>query len=145
MWRYYELLSAVSAEELAQLKRDAASGAQNPKHIKVRLAKELVARFHSQADADAAAEEFDRVHAKRELPDQIEEKAYSLAGAPNVGLLKLMSDHGLAASNSEARRLIVQGGVSLNGQKATDPKASVGPGEYLLQVGKRRFLKVKIS
>ncbi|MGC4121106.1 MAG: tyrosine--tRNA ligase [Myxococcales bacterium] len=68
MWRYYELLSAISSQDLAQLKKDAASGAQNPKHIKVRLAKEMVARFHSQADADAAAEEFDRVHAKRELP-----------------------------------------------------------------------------
>lgn len=145
MWRYYELLSSISAAELSQLKKDAASGAQNPKAIKVRLAKEMVARFHTQADADAAAAEFDRVHAKRELPDQIEEKEFVLAGAPNVGLLKLMSENGLAASNSEARRLVVQGGVSLNGEKVSDPKSTVGAGEYLLQVGKRKFLKIKVS
>ena len=145
MWRYYELLSALSTEQIAALKRDAASGAKNPKHIKVALAKEMVARFHSPAEADRAAEEFDRVHAKRELPEQIEQKEYPLSGSPNVGLLKLMSENGLAASNSEARRLVVQGGVSINGEKANDPKASVGPGEYLLQVGKRRFLKLKVQ
>jgi tyrosyl-tRNA synthetase len=145
MFRYYDLLSALSTAEIARLKQDAASGAQNPKAIKVRLAKEMVARFHSAAEADKAVEEFDRVHARRELPEQIEEKAYPLAGAANVGLLKLMSDTGLAASNSEARRLVAQGGVSINGQKCTDTRASLSAGEFLLQVGKRRFLRVKVE
>jgi tyrosyl-tRNA synthetase len=145
MWRYYELLSALTAQQLRELKGAVQSGAEHPKAVKVRLAKEMVARFHSQADADKAAAEFDRVHSHRELPEQIDERLVSLAGAPNVGLLKLMSDAGLAASNSEARRLVVQGGVSVNGQKATDPKVALGAGDYLLQVGKRKFLRVKLA
>jgi tyrosyl-tRNA synthetase len=145
MWRYYELLSALSSSEIRALRASVVDGKEHPKAVKVRLAKEMVARFHSPADAERAAEEFERVHARRELPEQIDERAYPLAGAASVGLLKLMSDTGLAASNSEARRLVVQGGVSVNGEKASDPKANVAAGEYLLQVGKRRFLKVRVG
>ncbi len=145
MWRYYELLSALTAQQLKELKAKVADGSEHPKAVKVRFAKEMVARFHSAEEADKAAAEFDRVHAQRELPEQIEERVIALGGAANLGLLKLMSDNGLAASNSEARRLVVQGGVSINGQRAADPKVSLGEGEYLLQVGKRKFLKIKLG
>jgi tyrosyl-tRNA synthetase len=141
MWRYYDLLSALGASEIQALK----GSGENPKAIKARFAKEMVARFHSSADGEKAALEFERVHARRELPEQIEERAYPLGSAANVGLLKLMSDCGLAASNSEARRLVAQGGVSINGQKASDARASLEKGEWLLQVGKRKFLKIKID
>jgi tyrosyl-tRNA synthetase len=145
MWRYYELLSSLSGQEIAQLKADVAAGKLHPKAIKVRFAKEMVARFHSKEDAERAEQEFERVHARRELPEEIEQRDYPLAGAASVGLLKLMSDTKLAASNSEARRLVAQGGVSINGDRASDPRASLGAGEYLLQVGKRKFLKVRIG
>ncbi|MGI5860483.1 MAG: tyrosine--tRNA ligase [Myxococcales bacterium] len=145
MWRYYELLSSLSTQEIAELKESVAAGKLHPKAAKVRFAKEMVTRFHSAADADRAEEEFERVHARRELPEEIEERQYGLGGAPSVGLLKVMSDLGLASSNSEARRLVAQGGVSVNGERANDARSSLGPGEYLLQVGKRKFLRVKIS
>jgi tyrosyl-tRNA synthetase len=145
MWRYFDLLSALSTQEITALKRDAISGAQNPKAIKVRLAREMVTRFHSAADAERAAEEFERVHARRELPEQIDEKFCPLGGAATVGLLKVMSDFGLASSNSEARRLVAQGGVSVDGQKVTDARAVLERGEHLLQVGKRKFLRVKVE
>ncbi len=145
MWRYYELLSALGASAIESLRRAAALGSENPKAIKAKLAMEMVARFHSTAAAVRAAEEFDRVHARRELPEEIEERVYPLGGAARVGLPRLMSDTGLAASTSEARRLVVQGGVSVNGAKASDVRASLERGEYLVQVGKRKFLKVRVE
>lgn len=145
MWRYYELLSALSVQEIAALKQSVAAGQTHPKAAKVSFAKEMVARFHSQEAAEQAAEEFERVHARRELPDEIAERSLSLEGAPAIGLLKILSDTGLATSNSEARRLIVQGGVNINSERANDPRANLGAGEYLLQVGKRKFLKIKIG
>jgi tyrosyl-tRNA synthetase len=145
MWRYYDLLSALGTSEIQALRQAAASGVENPKAIKAKLAVEIVARFHSVAAAEGAAREFDRVHARRELPEEIEERVYPLGAAANVGLAKLLSDTGLAASSSEARRLVAQGGVSVNGQKASDIRASLDKGEYLLQVGKRKFLKVRVE
>lgn len=145
MWRYYDLLSALTTTAIQALRQAVAEGREHPKAVKARFASEMVARFHSHEEARKAAEDFERVHARRELPEEIEQRAYPLAGTPNVGLLKLMSDTGLATSNSEARRLVVQGGVTINGEKASDPRASLNAGEYLLQVGKRRFLRVTIG
>ncbi|MFN7130621.1 MAG: tyrosine--tRNA ligase [Myxococcales bacterium] len=145
MWRYYDLLSALSTEQIRALKDDVASGRQHPKAAKVQFAKEMVTRFHSKDAADRAEEDWNRVHVRRELPEEIEEKSYPVGDDGRAGLLKLMSDLGLAASNSEARRLVVQGGVTVNGQKVSDPKANLERGEYTLQVGKRRFLKVKLG
>ncbi len=145
MWRYYELLSSRTIDEIRQLREAVAAGREHPKAAKVQLAKEMVTRFHSKAAADQAEEEWNRVHVRRELPEEIELKEYALGDAANVGLLKLMSETGLAASNSEARRLVVQGGVTVNGEKVSDPKATLDRGEYTLQVGKRRFLKVKVG
>ena len=139
MWRYYDLLSALGTAEIRALK------AEHPKAAKVRLAREMVTRFHSAEAARAAEEEFERVHVRGELPEQIEERAYPLAGAADVGLLRLICECGLAASNSEARRLVTQGGVTVNGVRAADPKATLVAGEYVLQVGKRRFAKVKVG
>ena len=91
------------------------------------------------------AEEFERVHQKRELPEEIEEKSFSLKGQANIPLAKLLAELGLASSNGEARRLISQGGVTVNGERAGDSQAMLGAGEYLFKVGKRKFLKARVA
>ncbi len=144
MWRYYQLLSSLGTREIRALQKAVADGSQHPKEVKMRFAKEMVARFHSSSEAEHAASEFERVHARRELPEQMEEKVFSLVGDHSVGLLKLMSETGLASSNGEARRLVTQGGVALNGQRVDDPRATLTAGDYLLRVGKRRFLRVRV-
>jgi len=143
MWRYYDLLSALSTQEIAALRQAVMEGREHPKAVKVRFAKEMVARFHSKEDADRAEAHFERVHVNHGVPEQIDEKLIGLGGAPSVGLLKVMTDTGLTASNSEARRLVVQGGVTVNGERASAPRANLSAGEYVLKVGKRKFLKVQ--
>jgi tyrosyl-tRNA synthetase len=142
MWRYYELLSDLDAAGLARLREDVSAGRVHPKAAKVALAKEMVARFHDSAAADEAAEAFERVHQRREVPDEIPEAevAFEEGALP---LARILAETGLAASNSEARRLIKQGGVKVDGERADDPQGTVGAGTYLLQVGKRKFLRVR--
>jgi tyrosyl-tRNA synthetase len=139
MWRYYELLSARSTAEIAALR------AGHPKAAKVALAKEIVTRFHGADAARGAEEHFEQVHARRETPADVEEKAVSLGGQASLPLAVLLADAGLAASRSEARRLITQGGVTVNGERATDPQAALAAGEYLVKVGKRHFVKLKLG
>ncbi|HYG67013.1 MAG TPA: tyrosine--tRNA ligase [Anaeromyxobacteraceae bacterium] len=139
MWRYYDLLSDRSSTEIAALR------AGHPKEAKVALAKELVARFHGPEAANRAEAHFEQVHARRETPDDIEERTVSLGGAATLPLARLIADAGLAASNSEARRLIGQGGVSVNGERFADPQGALGAGEFLVKVGKRKFVRLKIA
>jgi tyrosyl-tRNA synthetase len=139
MWRYYELLSARSSAEIQQLREG------HPRAAKVALAGEIVTRFHGAEAARRAAEHFEQVHARRETPDEVEERAFSLGGAATLPLAGLLADAGVAASKSEARRLVAQGGVTVNGEKVADPQAGLGRGEHLVKVGKRRFVKLKLS
>lgn len=137
MWRYYELLSAKSLDEIKELK------AGHPKAAKVALAKEIVARFHSAQAADDAEQNFEQVFAQKGKPQEIEEKQIKSDGSPKE-LAILMAELGLAKSNSEARRLISQGGVRVNDVVVKDSKHAVpATGCILLQVGKRNFLNVK--
>lgn len=146
MWRYYELLSARSSADIAALRAGVADGSVHPRAAKVAFAKEIVARFCSPAEADAAEAEFDRVHAQRALPTDIATKEVCIPeGKGEMGLLSLMVAAGLCASNSEARRLVTQGAVSLNEEKTKDAALSLKPGEYLVQAGKRKFLKVVLT
>jgi tyrosyl-tRNA synthetase len=140
MWRYYELLTDMIPAEIASLKTEIEAG-KNPRDVKVNLAKLIIKDFHSRADADAAEEEFNRRFVQKEVPDEIEEKAIS---AGTYRLADLLADVGLAASKGEAKRLVEQGGVRINGEKASNPVAEivVSDIETLLQVGKRKFLKV---
>ncbi|MFZ1702506.1 MAG: tyrosine--tRNA ligase [Pyrinomonadaceae bacterium] len=140
MWRYYELLTDLSVSEISNLRSQIDSG-HNPRDLKVKLAKLIIRDFHSQADADAAEEEFVKRFVQKEIPDEIEERPFA-AGPHN--LAQLLSDTGLAASKSEARRLIDQGGVKVNNEKATAANAdiSITNDGVLLQVGKRKFLKL---
>lgn len=141
MWRYYELLTDLTATEISNLRSEIEKG-ENPRNLKVRLAKLIITDFHSAAAAAAAEEDFNRRFVKKEVPDEIEERTIA-SGSYN--LAQLLADTGLAASKGEARRLIEQGGVRVNGEKATAAAAEVRieGSPTLLQVGKRRFLRLR--
>jgi tyrosyl-tRNA synthetase len=141
MWRWYELLTDLGPSQISNLRSEIENG-KNPRDVKVALAKLVIKDFHSQADADAAEDEFNRRFVNKEIPDEIEEK--TIASGPH-NLAQLLVDTGLAASKGEARRLIEQGGVKVNGEKATAANADIDVtiDGVLLQVGKRKFLKVK--
>jgi tyrosyl-tRNA synthetase len=140
MWRYYELLSRRSLAEIQALRRE------HPKVAKSELAKEIVARYHGLEAARAAEEQFELVHKRREVPDDVEERMVSReAGADAVPLAKTLAQLGLAASGSEARRLIAQGGVSVEGERVSDPNAKLSPGVHLVKVGKRKFIRVTVT
>ncbi len=143
MFRYYELLSDLSLDEVAGLKREMAAGAIHPKAVKQRLARDLVARFYDQAAALAAEENFDKLFRQHELPDEIPE--FSLPADPaGIKLPRLLAETGLVKGVSEARRLIQQHAVSVDGEKVEDVELLVPTkGEVLLKVGKRRFGRVR--
>ena len=143
MWKYYELLTDVSPSELSELRTKCESGAENPRNAKVDLAKMIIRDFHSPDEATAAEDEFNRRFVQKEIPDQIEEKK---VGPGPFKLADLLAETGLASSRGEARRLIEQGGVKVNGDKASAANAdiSIGSDGVLLQVGKRKFLRVSV-
>jgi tyrosyl-tRNA synthetase len=140
MWRWYTLLSFKSLEEIAALKAAIAQGA-NPKDAKVALAKEITARFHSAAAADAAEQDFIN-RSKGGVPDEIPE--VSLSGAP-LGIGALLKSAGLAPSTSEANRLIDGGGVRVDGSVVSDRGLKLEAGSYVVQVGKRKFARVSLA
>jgi len=143
MFRYYELLSDLSMQEIGQLRQDMEAGKIHPKAVKVQLAKELVARFHDQDAADAAERNFEQVFKKHELPEDLPEKEL-VVEAETIWLPKLMQEAGLVKSTSDGRRMVKQNAVSVDGQKVTDIDTDISAkGTVLLQVGKRRFCKVR--
>ena len=142
MFRYYELLSDLSIDEINVLKQDMEQGRIHPKAVKVQLAKELVARFHSPEAAEAAEKNFEQVFAQHELPDDIPEKEVTVEG-DSIWLPKLLLEAELVKSTSDGRRMVKQNAVSVDGDKVTDVNAELAAtGEVLLKVGKRRFCKV---
>ena len=145
MFRYYELLSDLSSEEIARLREDMAAGRLHPKKIKQRLARELVARFHGEEAAVQAEANFERVFRDHQLPDDIPEKRISVEGQA-IWLPKLLAAAGLVKGTGEGRRMIQQGAVSIDGERITDVEHEVpaSRGELLLKVGKRRFCKVAL-
>ena len=140
MWDWYTLLSFESLEHIAKLKAEIAAGG-NPKHAKVALAKEITARFHSAAAADAAEQDFIN-RSKGGIPDDIPEVA--LTGAP-LGIGALLKQANLAPSTSEANRLIDGGGVRIDGTVVTDRGLKIDAGTFVLQVGKRKFARVTLA
>lgn len=141
MWRYYELLSAKTLGEIEVLKNGVADGSLHPKKVKEELAIEITARFHSLAAANEAKEEFDRVHSNNQIPTEIEE--FSSVG--EISITKALVDCNLAPSTSQARRDIKQGAVKINQEKIDDEQLQLLSGEYILQVGKRKFAKLKVN
>ena len=140
MWRWYTLLSFKSMAEIEALKKEV-EGGRNPKDAKVMLAKEVTARFHSAAAADAAEQDFIN-RSKGGIPDDIPE--VSLSGAP-MGIGALLKAAGLAPSSSEANRLIEGGGVRIDGAVISDKGLKVEAGTCVVQVGKRKFAKVTLA
>jgi len=144
MLRYYELLTDITPQELARLKDDLAQGKKHPRQVKEDLAVTLVARYHGENAARQAAEEFARVFRERVLPEEIEEVTLKVPEA--LWLPRLLAEAGLAAGTSEAKRLINQGGVHLDGEKVSDVNLELPTGKtYLLKVGKRRFKRVTLA
>ena len=141
MWRYFELLSKKSLNEIAALEVAVKEGKLHPKKVKEELALEITARFHNEEAAQKAKEEFDRVHAKSQVPSDIAE--FSCDGP--IWIAKALVTCKMEPSTSQARRDIKQGGVKINQEKISDEKLELSSGEYLLQVGKRKFSKLKVK
>jgi tyrosyl-tRNA synthetase len=141
MWRYYELLTDLRAEEISELRAAADAGERNPRDLKVELAKRIITDFHSLSDAQAAEEEFNRIFKRKEVPDEIEECNVVAGGRK---LSRLLAELALVASMGEARRLIEQGGVRVDGERRAEEEIKLEAGQtILIQVGKRRFLRVR--
>lgn len=144
MWRYYDLLSFRPLADIAALKQQAAEG-RNPRDIKIELAKEIIARFHDEAAADAAEQDFIQRFQKNALPDDIPELTLTLT-ADSIQIANLLKEAGLVESTSEALRMIKQGAVKLDGEtKLEDSKMEFAKGScHIFQVGKRKFAKVSL-
>lgn len=143
MMRYYELLSDRGAGEIEALREGLAGGTVHPMRAKEELAAEIVVRFHGEDAAVAAREHFTQVHRKRGVPEEIEHLTLAPPAKGNAWLPGLLESAGLAASRGEARRLIAQGGVRVNGERITDIAFELpAAGEILLQVGKRHFKRI---
>ena len=145
MFRYYELLTDLKPSQVASLKKEVTDKKKHPRDVKVNLAKFLVARFHSQAAAQAAEDEFNRIFVDKGLPDQIEE---FVTTPQNIGVVQLMAMTGLTASNGEASRLIIGGGVSIDQDKISDAKLKIDlkKGQsFVLKAGKKKFIKIVVG
>lgn len=143
MWNYFELLTDRSAQEIVRMKLDIQNEKLHPKEAKVALAREITARFHNQRAAEKASKEFERVHAAKQLPSKIEEHVIKTS-VKEYSIIQVLIESGMTLSKSEARRMIEQGGVKVDQKKISDIKQNLQcPGDYLFQVGKRRFRKVR--
>lgn len=140
MWDWYNLLSFRPLDEIAQLRADVAEG-KNPRDVKILLAKELIARFHDQAAADSAEQEFINRFQKGAIPDEMPE--FTFEG--EIGLATLLKEAGLVASTSEAIRSAQQGGVKIDGEKVEGVRQNAQQGTFVYQVGKRKFARVTVK
>jgi len=143
MWRYFELLSFRSMTEIKSWAEECKQGA-NPRNYKVKLAQEIIERFHDKAAAIRALENFEARFQRGAMPDEMEELELKSDGA-GYGIANLLKDSGLTESTSEAIRMIKQGAVKIDGEKVSDPKLDIPVGsQHVYQVGKRKFARVEI-
>ncbi len=146
MWRYYELLSSRSLKDIAALKEQVARGEVHPKTAKSGFAREIAARFHDAGSADKAMQAWEERYSQKKVVAEDQPLVeVSMGGAPKLLLARALAEAKLAASATEARKLMGQGGVKVNGDKVTDPKAELEPGEFLVQVGKHKSARLKLS
>lgn len=138
MWRYYELLSDRSLDDIGHLREQVRNGALHPKTAKEDLAEELTRRFHGPEAASAAREGFNAVFAKQGIPEDIE----LFDAVAGTTLVDVLSESGVCSSKGDARRMCKQNAVTVDGRKEDDPAFAFEAGEYVLKVGKKRFLKV---
>ncbi|MGO1617618.1 MAG: tyrosine--tRNA ligase [Oceanisphaera sp.] len=144
MWRYYELLSRLSLGDLAGLKQQVAEGA-NPRDIKILLAKELIGRYHNDAAAEQAHQDFVSRFQKNAIPDDLPEVTLTVAVDGGMAIANLLKEANLVNSTSDGLRMIKQGAVKVDGEKLDDPKLIVQVGSAVYQVGKRKFAKVTLA
>jgi len=144
MWRYFELLSFRPASDIAALRRQVEEG-RNPRDVKFELAREIVARFHDSSAAESAQAEFISRFQQGELPSDIPETHINCEPGSAIMVGEVLTSAGLSASNSEAFRLISQGAVRVDGERVEDRETGLGPGVYVIQVGKRRFARVTVE
>ena len=145
MIRYYELLSDMSVAEFEKLKAGMADGSVHPMAAKKALGRELVDRFHGAGQGQLAEENFVKRFKENEIPDEMPQISYTASDCP-VLLAKALTEAGLTKSNGEARRSIDQGGVKMNGEKVSNANLElVAGGEYIVQIGKRRFARIVIA
>ena len=143
MWRWFELLSFISEKEIKKLKKEV-EGGKNPRDVKFLLAEELVDRFHSEGEGNKCKEAFLQRFQKGQMPDDIASLSLKIE-SKSIPLVNLLKDSEMTSSTSEAMRLIKQGGVKIDSVKVDDPKLEIQKGtEAIYQVGKRKFLKIKI-
>ena len=143
MWKYYELLSFQPMNKIQALRAEIDSG-RNPRDAKVQLAQEIVARFHSQAAAEQALADFEARFRDGAVPDDMPE-VQVVSNGTALGLVKILREAGLVSSGAEAQRNIEQGGVKIDGQRVDDKALALAPGQYVVQVGKRKFARVTVS
>ncbi|NWF66066.1 MAG: tyrosine--tRNA ligase [Campylobacterales bacterium] len=143
MWRYYELLSSKTLNEIDELQKKVKNGEYHPKKAKEDLAIEITTRFHSYELALNAKDEFDKIFAKKELPTDLE--CFEIKISEPIWIAKLLVDIKLESSTSQTRRDIAQGAIKLNQKKITDEQLKLDIGEYILQVGKKKFAKVVLK
>jgi tyrosyl-tRNA synthetase len=144
MWRYFDLLSFRSNEELSALKAEV-QGGRNPRDVKFLLCEEIIERFHDREAAVAARETFIARFQKGQMPDDIPAKTLE-TGGDGIGIAAALSQCGLTSSNSDAFRMIQQGGVKIDGEKVSDRSMKLEPGfKGVLQVGKRKFCQVDVQ
>lgn len=141
MWRYYELLSEKSLQEIEQMKQDVKNQTLHPKVAKENLALEITAKYHNDLEATKAKQEFDSVHAKGNLPSDIQ--SFTCKGS--IWIAKALVDFNLEPSTSQARRDIKQGAIKIDGEKISDEQLQLESGEYVIQAGKRKFIKLKVE
>lgn len=141
MWNYYELISSKSLDEIKKLKQDVEDGI-NPRNIKVALAQEIITRFHNSQAAEKALADFELRFRDGQIPEDIPE--VTLPG-PEMGIVFVLRESGLAVSGSEASRNIVQGGVKVDGSKVEDKGLILKSGTYVVQIGKRKFARITIG
>jgi tyrosyl-tRNA synthetase len=141
MWRYYEILSDLSLDEIAKMREDVKNGLLHPKKAKERLALELTARFYNEEFANIAKREFDNVFKSNKIPSDIEE----FEAQKGIWICRALVDTKLEPSTSQARRDIKQGAVKINQEKISDEKLNLDSGDYILQVGKRKFAKLRVK
>ena len=142
MWRYIELLSFASMDEIKGWKASVKAG-QNPRDIKVTFAQEIVARFHSKEAAIEALENF-QTRSKGGIPDNVPELTIRIE-SDTIGILQLLKEASLVASTSEAMRLVEGGGIKIDGERLEDGKKMIPKNvELVAQVGKRKFAKIKV-
>lgn len=140
--RYFSLITDEHPDEIERMGRSMEQNDENPKNLKMKLAKQVTALYHGAAAAECAEQNFNQIFKERDLPEEIE--AYDMNMGTDIDLVQLLVDTGLCITKSDAKRLILQGGFKINGEKATQFRHEVLKNGDILQAGKRKFLKINI-